>query len=88
MEWTKDTSLFSSLFMYLTISVSEWWILKTGWDKKPEVLSNGDVVILPSTLEADWMDSAIYKRRMIILLCFVALVFKDIDQVDEVKWFI
>ena len=30
MEWTRDTSLFSSLFMYLTMSVSLWWMLKTG----------------------------------------------------------
>ena len=31
MEWTRETSLFSSLFMYLTMSVSLWWMLKTGW---------------------------------------------------------
>ena len=45
MECTRETSLFSSRFMYLdsrlivtvamllylTMSVSEWWVLKTGW---------------------------------------------------------
>ena len=31
MECTSDMSLFSSFFMYLTMSVSLWWMLKTGW---------------------------------------------------------
>ena len=30
-EWTRETSLFSSRFMYRTMSVSEWWVLNTGW---------------------------------------------------------
>jgi len=37
MECTKETSLFSNVFMYRTIRVSEWYELNTGW------VRNGDV---------------------------------------------
>ena len=40
-------------------------MLKTGCDKKLDERSNGDVVMLPSTLEADWTDSAICKNANI-----------------------
>ena len=59
-EWTKETSLFSSFFIYRTISASEWWILKTGWVIKAEVLSKGLFTIVPSkvigvTSSAIWL---------------------------------
>ena len=62
MECTRDMSLFSSFFIYLTISVSEWWILKTGCVMKGDVLAKGESKRLPSILAGESMDSAIWAR--------------------------
>ena len=62
MECTRDMSLFSSFFIYLTISVSEWWMLKTGCVMKGDVLAKGESKRLPSILAGESMDSAIWAR--------------------------
>ena len=48
MEWTKEMSLFSRVFMYLTMRVSEWWELNTGCVRYGDVRRNPDWRILPS----------------------------------------
>ena len=35
----------------LTISVSEWWVLKMGWVMNSDALLNGDPWMLPSSAE-------------------------------------
>jgi hypothetical protein len=48
MECTNDMSLFSSVFMYRTIRVSEWYELKTGWVRYGDVRRKLDWNMLPS----------------------------------------
>ena len=55
--------MFSSFFMYLTISVSEWWMLNTEWVMNGVTRSKGDCVMLPSILEAEVIDSAIWTNK-------------------------
>ena len=38
-DWVRDISLFSRDFIYLINEVSEWYKLKTGWDKMLDFLS-------------------------------------------------
>ena len=62
MEWTREMSLFSSFFMYLTISVSEWWMLKTGCVMYSDVRAKGESKRLPSMLDGELTDSAICRK--------------------------
>jgi len=66
MECTNETSLFSSVFMYRTIRVSEWYELNTGWVRNGDVRRKLDWNMLPwltLQLAAIWNNSIFKKHK-------------------------
>jgi len=66
MECTNETSLFSSVFMYRTIWVSEWYELNTGWVRYGDVRRKLDWNMLPwlrLQLAAIWNNNVFKKHQ-------------------------
>lgn len=66
MECTNEMSLFSSVFMYRTIRVSEWYELNTGWVRYGDVRWKLDWNMLPwlrLQLAAIWNNNIFKKHQ-------------------------
>ena len=78
-DWVKDKSLFSKDFIYLINEVSEWYELKTGWDKISDSLSliNSISVGNSSILDSLFVNSSkteiISSRSFILVFSFTEI---------------